>query len=75
MKRTLLLSVLFLACSSPPGNRIPPEAAAKKFVATLQLEVQGDPICTQIDSDRDGYVSCTVALSATSPRRRIRCAA
>lgn len=61
--RNLVLSLALLsACTTPLGNQVPPEVAAKKFASTLQLDVQGDPICTRIDSDLDGYVSCTLAL-------------
>jgi len=62
MKRTLFLAVILLACCTGVGNKTPPEVAAKKFVSALQLDMQGEPICTQIDSDNDGYVSCTLAL-------------
>lgn len=60
-----VLSFLLTGCNSV-GNRVPPEAAAKTFASTLQLDVQGEPICTKIDSDMDGYVSCTIALKTPS---------
>lgn len=53
-----------VACNNQAGNHVPPEQSAKKFVSQLQLELQGEPVCTTIDSDGDGYVSCTVALKS-----------
>lgn len=42
---------------------MPPEEAAKKFVDDLGIKIQGKPNCTGVDTDNDGYVTCTVALA------------
>lgn len=55
--------VLTFACEDR-RNTVPPEEAAQKFVDDLGLKIQGKPNCAQIDSDNDGYVTCTIALQA-----------
>lgn len=52
---TLLLLLLVAA------NHQPPEDAARQWAKDLGLTVQGVS-CTQVDTDNDGYVSCTLAL-------------
>lgn len=44
-------------------NTTPPEEAAQKFVDDLNIKIQGRPNCTGVDTDNDGYVSCTVMLA------------
>jgi predicted GNAT superfamily acetyltransferase len=64
MRSTLyfLIPFFLLACNS---NKIPPEEAAKKFMADLDFGKAGAS-CTQSDTNNDGYVTCTVSLDRGS---------
>jgi hypothetical protein len=75
---TRLLFLLFLLIlSSCEQNTVPPEEAARKFCLDLGLKLRGSPSCTAIDTDHDGYVTCTVAIGTDdSPRLwSLQCAA
>lgn len=41
-------------------NAPPPEEAAKAFLESLGLDPSANVTCVPIDTDGDGYVSCTV---------------
>jgi prepilin-type N-terminal cleavage/methylation domain-containing protein len=59
----LFFGILVLACRSVTSGKATKEAAthdAETFVRELGWQVAGIS-CTDIDSDRDGYVSCTIA--------------
>ena len=53
-----LLAQVALAGCNP--NTVPPEQAAQKLVDDLGLKIVGRPNCTHVDTDNDGYVTCTV---------------
>jgi hypothetical protein len=59
---TLVWMGLGIACENR-HNTVPPEEAAKKWADDLGLKTQGKANCAQVDSDNDGYVTCTVALA------------
>jgi hypothetical protein len=67
MKKILIVTLCWmgfsLACETR-RNTVPPEQAASQFAQDLGLKTQGKPNCAQIDSDNDGYVTCTIALVA-----------
>jgi hypothetical protein len=54
-------------------NDVPPEVSAAKFAADLGLQIQGKPNCTGVDTDRDGYVSCTLNIGE-GRMKSIQCA-
>lgn len=54
---------VMLACDNR-HNTVPPEESAAKFTQDLGIKVQGRPNCAGVDSDGDGYVTCTIALPA-----------
>lgn len=67
MKISLAPCVLFLAlaaCSEEEcegfRNKISPDAAAKQYLSDLKVPYVGIS-CTQVDTDNDGYVTCTVS--------------
>lgn len=60
MRKSLWL-VVVLACEYR-HNTVAPEMAAQQFVEDLALKIQGKPNCAQVDTDNDGYVTCTIAL-------------
>lgn len=60
---TFLLSAMFAIACNYPLNTVAPEASASKWAGDMGLKVQGTPNCTQVDTDNDGYVTCTVALA------------
>ncbi len=60
--RIPLLALFVVACENGPRNTIPPEQAAEKFLADMEVGYKGKPNCTAIDADHDGYVTCTVSL-------------
>lgn len=63
MRRSLFcVFTLLLACDT---NKIPPEEAAKKFMADLEFGKVGAS-CTQTDTDHDGYVTCTISVDRGS---------
>ncbi|OPZ36150.1 MAG: hypothetical protein BWY99_02083 [Synergistetes bacterium ADurb.BinA166] len=70
MKAQLILSVSVLFLASCRRNTVPPEKAASEFASSLGLKVQGSPSCTGVDSDNDGYVSCTVMAGAPGKEPR-----
>jgi hypothetical protein len=82
MNHRFLIVALLLACKGPVGcepnvNHTPPEIAAAKFAGDLGLNTRGKPSCAGVDTDNDGYVTCTIALgSADAPKlMSIQCAA
>lgn len=65
MKRAVLTAAVlasFAACNYRV-NSVPPEEAASRFAADLGIQVQGKPSCAGVDTDGDGYVSCTLAVA------------
>lgn len=56
------ISALAAVACNYPLNTMTPEAAATKWVGDMGLKTQGTPNCTQVDTDNDGYVTCTVAV-------------
>jgi hypothetical protein len=76
MNHRFLILVCFLACNSP-HNTTPPEKSAEWFASELGLHLQGKPVCTGVDTDNDGYVTCTLALAGgdTPKLMSIQCAA
>ncbi len=46
-------------------NKVPPEESAAKFVQDLGIKTQGKANCTGVDTDNDGYVTCTVMVAET----------
>jgi hypothetical protein len=64
MSAKVILSAAALLLASCRTNSVPPEKAAESFAKSLGLKVQGTPSCTGVDTDNDGYVSCTVMVSA-----------
>ena len=66
MKKAIVLTLCWMglqvACDERK-NTVPPEQAAAQWAQDLGLKTQGKPSCAQIDSDGDGYVTCTIALS------------
>jgi hypothetical protein len=66
MRNVAILMGLWLLASAcdTRHNTVPPEQAASQFAQDLGLKTQGKPNCAQIDSDNDGYVTCTIALAA-----------
>ena len=56
---SILILLILSACRT---NTVPPEEAAQKFASDLGYKIQGKPNCTGIDTDDDGYVSCTIAV-------------
>lgn len=60
-RKILCCSVLFLfvACHY---NNIPPDVAAGQFATDLGLKLVGKPTCAAVDTDNDGYVTCTLRL-------------
>lgn len=75
MKRLFLISAIvlstFVACSYKK-NTVPPEKAAKEYMTGLGFKTQGEPQCAGIDSDRDGYVSCSVAVVEADGKTRVQ---
>jgi hypothetical protein len=59
MKKLFVL-VFLLGCE--PRNTVPPEDAAKAFLEKTGTKYEGQPDCTGGDTDRDGYVSCTIKM-------------
>lgn len=55
------LSLLALVCCN--RNTVPPQESARQFVEDMNLKIQGKPNCTGVDTDGDGYVTCTVRLA------------
>jgi hypothetical protein len=78
MRKALWL-VLLVACGPYRVNTVAPEVAAQKFVDDLALKIQGKPNCAQVDTDNDGYVTCTIALvgkeGASPTTMSLQCAA
>jgi hypothetical protein len=64
MKNTtfITLSIFVLFACDDRINKVPPEQAATKFVGDLGIKTQGQPNCTGVDTDNDGYVTCTVMV-------------
>lgn len=62
MKRTIMsvsaLLLLALVCCNK--NTVSPQEAAKQFVEDAKIDIRGKPNCTGVDTDGDGYVTCTV---------------
>lgn len=75
MNHRFLILVCLFACEYH-HNTTPPVEAAKKFASDLGLKIQGAS-CTEVDTDNDGYVTCTLAIAGTDiPRTMsIQCAA
>lgn len=76
---SLIVAVITLsACEMGPINRISPEEAARKWGADLGFKVTGVN-CTGVDTDNDGYVSCTLSHEGREPSERrtksLQCAA
>lgn len=63
MNKRLFLVIALVACEPGPKNMTSPEAAAKKFATDLGLKLSGEPSCTGVDTDDDGYVTCTIATT------------
>jgi len=57
---TILIISLFVACHY---NETPPVVAAQQFAADLGLKLIGKPSCAAVDTDNDGYVTCTLRLA------------
>lgn len=57
----ILIALILFGCDNRV-NRIAPETAANKFCSDLGIKIQGRPNCTGSDTDRDGYVTCTISL-------------
>ena len=61
----VFLGIVLAACGSVTSGKETKDAAthdAQKFVAELGWKTAGIS-CADVDSDNDGYVSCTIALS------------
>lgn len=54
------ISVVVVVACTDRRNTVPPEQSSQKFADDLGLKVQGKPNCTGIDTDNDGYVTCTL---------------
>lgn len=69
MKKVIVFTLCWMglqvACDR--YNKVPPEQSAQKFVDDLGIKIQGKPNCTGVDTDGDGYVTCTVALATPKP--------
>lgn len=63
MNKTVTVILAFTCCAAL--NTLPPEQAAEAFLKDLNVAYTGKPNCTKIDTDNDGYVTCTVSLPAT----------
>jgi hypothetical protein len=76
MNHRFFILALLLACEIPVNHTLPENAAAK-FAIDLGLSIRGKPSCAGVDTDNDGYVTCTLALgSADAPKlMSIQCAA
>lgn len=63
MKPSLMIALL-VACepAACQPQTTPPEVAAQKFVDDLGITIQGKPNCTGVDTDNDGYVTCTLRV-------------
>jgi hypothetical protein len=72
--RTIALCTLVAALAACQENTIPPEQAATDFARDLGLAVTGKPVCAGVDTDRDGYVTCTLNLG-DGRLESIQCAA
>jgi hypothetical protein len=64
--RVPFAAIVLLAACNTQRNLVPPEEAAQKFLADLDIKIQGKPNCTGVDTDNDGYLTCTVMLAAPS---------
>lgn len=77
MKKLLLFAFL-LACDAPAQNHVPPEDAAKAWLEKTSTKYEGQPDCTGGDTDRDGYVTCTVKMppgdNVNGPYLSLQCA-
>lgn len=71
-----IVSVLVLLPALAAAVTESPEAAAQRYETALGFKVQGVS-CTQVDTDNDGYVTCTVALAGYDKPsvQSIQCAA
>ena len=65
-----VLPLLLLSCTDPPDDR---EQDARTFVGKLGYGVLGAS-CTNMDSDGDGYVSCTVRVTGKAEPLAVECA-
>lgn len=70
MKRFLVLATLLAACTE---NRSSLEASARGYMDALGYTVVG-VVCMDMDSDGDGYVSCTARVKEIAPPIAVDCA-
>lgn len=73
---SVLLCVLGITCSivSREGNREQAEEAAKSFAESLYPGLRPvRVVCQNVDTDNNGYVSCTLVVGEQSPQA-IECA-
>lgn len=75
MRALWLMVLAFGACDSQ--NLTPPGEAAATYAKDLGLELKGKPSCAGVDTDNDGYVTCT--LNVVTPQgamlQSVQCAA
>lgn len=60
MRRTLYFLTIVAVAAACNSNKIPPEDAAKSYLEALKIPYTGVS-CTSVDTDNDGYVTCTVS--------------
>jgi len=59
MNYRIVSAALVVACLGCESNEVPPEQAARTFAAALGIKIDGVS-CAGVDTDSDGYVTCTV---------------
>lgn len=59
MKKFILVFVAVLMSSGCLNHKEPAEKNAREYAKTMLPDAEG-VVCTNLDTDRDSYVSCTV---------------
>lgn len=72
---TLALGIAVVGCLQ--DNKVPPYEAAKHYLDSLKIPYNGVS-CTEVDTDHDNYVTCTVTQPTVDPTQQklmsIQCA-
>lgn len=63
----VVASVVLKVTGSGPANQAQAEAAARAYAAALYPGPTARVQCQGVDTDNNGYVSCTLVLDGTPP--------